>query len=283
MICMVGCSSNECMCSKPLKRQGQHPYVAVPWPDKASVSPGLAAFLLHRPAPAIDEEHGISGAHPIPRDLPVLSTHQLSAEATHSSFSEKQEHHSHAVYPGRQPLALQLSPKLRSSLPILPEQPSAAAQGAPFAVPSAASLPLEAELPAQPAHSLPTAPRTAIPRRETLQPHPEAPHLRLSAAMPAQQTTLAVDSSAPGMTQQEQHHQQQQDAPLGITEVPSAEAAGAHALFEGGSMHERSASGQEQGLAMAERVIDAYGLGMKPPAAPGEDPAASGESVLLDV
>lgn len=247
------------------------------------MSPGLAAFLLHRPAPAFDEEQGISSAHPTPTDLPVLSTHQLGAEATHSSFSERQEHHTHAVHPGRQPLALQLSPKLRSSLPILPEQPSAAAQGAPFAVPSAASLPLEAEPAAQPAHGLSTAPRTAVSRRETRQPHPEAPHLRLSASMPAQQTTLAVDSSAPGMTQQQQHHRQQQDAPLGVIEVPSAEAAGTHALFEGGSMHERSASGQEQGLAMAERVIDAYGLGMKPPAASGEDPAASGESVLWHV
>ena len=182
------------------------------------------------------------------------------------------------MYPGRQPLALQLSPKLRSSLPILPEQPSAAAQGAPLAMPSAASPPLEAEPPAQPAHSLPMAPHTAVPRRETRQPGPEALHLKLSASMPAQQTTLAVDSSAPGMTQQQQ--QQQQDAPLGVIEVPSAEGAGTNDLFEGERMHERSASGQEQGLAMAERVIDAYGLGMKPPSAPGEDPAASDEQFL---
>ena len=257
------------------KRQGQLCFVADPWPDKASLSPGLAAFLLHKPAPAFDKEQGIPSAHPTPTDLPGLSIHQLSAEAADSSFSERQEHHTHAVYPGRQPLALQLSPKLRSSLPILPEQPSAAAQGGPLAMPSAASLPLEAEPPAQPAHSLLMAPHTAVPKRETRQPHPEALHLRLNASMPAQQTTLAVDSSAPGMTQEQQYQQQQQDAPLGVIEVPSAEAAGTSDLFEGGRMHERSASGQEQGLAMAERVIDAYGLGMKPPSAPGEDPADS--------
>ncbi len=90
--------------------------------------------------------------------------------------------------------------------------------------------------------------------------------------MPAQQTTLAVDSSAPGMTLLQQQH----NAPRNVLGVPSAEIAGTSSLLERGSMHERSTSGQEQGLAMAERVIDAYGLGLKPPPALGQNFPASG-------
>ena len=56
------------------------------------------------------------------------------------------------------------------------------------------------------------------------------------------------------------HLQQQQPVPgMGL----QSEAEYACSLPEGMARHERSASGQEQGLAMAEQVINAYKLGLK--------------------
>ncbi len=241
--------------------------------------PGLAALLQHRPEhPPFDEEQGIAGSQPFHRDshaMPRSSAPQHSAEAAlaGSAAGHGLPAHAYSAYPGKPAMALQISPKLRASLPILEEQ-QLPARLEHFALPSVASLPPERHLqPSAAAHSLPLAPRTFTHRREPRQPQLEQTYPSMAPSRTAQQPhphTIINDSLSLPQQQQQQQHLSASGAGL-----PS-EAERTGGLPEGMARHERSASGQEQGLAMAEQVINAYKLGLKASEAPDQDTGIPG-------
>ncbi len=184
-------------------------------------------------------------------------------------------------------MGLQMSPKLRDSSPILDEQ-SQLAKVELFALPSVASLPLEAHLQPSATHSLPVLPRTFSFGSEIRQEQLEQIHPSLAPPEPSQQdyphafsrrAFSAARQQHPyevrkepfiSRTQQQQQQQPEEPSMTGLMEA-SEEAQDNSSLPEGMAGHERSASGQEQGLAMAEQIINAYGLGTKASNAPEEE------------
>ena len=227
--------------------------------------PGLAALLQPRPELSpFDEEQGIAGTQPFYRDLhaiPRSSAPQHNSEAAlaGSAAGHVLPAYAGSAHPGKPSMALQISPKLRGSLPILEEQ-QPLTRLEQFALPSVASLPPERHLqPSAAALSLPVAPRTFTHRRELRQPQLEQTYPSLAPFRTSQQPYPHSISSNPVSLPQQQQQQQQPVPGMGL----QSEAEYACSLPEGMARHERSASGQEQGLAMAEQVINAYKLGLK--------------------
>ena len=207
--------------------------------------------------------------------------HQSTAHAlTGASVTYGLPSQAGSPHPGKPSLALQISPKLRGSLPILPaQQPAACLE--PFALPSVASLPPEHHLqPPAAAHSLPVAPRTFTSRRELKQPQPEEAYPSLAPFKPSQhQHWHSTGKSMHSMAQQQEGQQEQQQVSVpGLGALSEAEYMGS--LPEGMEGHKRSGSGQEQGLAMAEQVINAYKLGLKAPETPEENSGTPGTCTL---
>ncbi|CAL5224835.1 g7589 [Coccomyxa viridis] len=226
---------------------------------------GLAALLQPRPELSpFDEEQGIAGTQPFYRDLhaiPRSSAPQHNSEAAlaGSAAGHVLPAYAGSAHPGKPSMALQISPKLRGSLPILEEQ-QPLTRLEQFALPSVASLPPERHLqPSAAALSLPVAPRTFTHRRELRQPQLEQTYPSLAPFRTSQQPYPHSISSNPVSLPQQQQQQQQPVPGMGL----QSEAEYACSLPEGMARHERSASGQEQGLAMAEQVINAYKLGLK--------------------
>ena len=255
---------------------------------------GLAAFLLPRSGPAYDEEQGIHGVF---RDLPAVppsSTQHQSSEVPHSSKPAAHEltQHNNATYQGKQAVELQLSLQLRDSSPTLDEQ-SQAAEVEQLALSSVASLPLKAHLQPSDTQSLPVLPRTFCFGSKIRQQQLEQFHPSLAPPEPSQQVHPRAFSRRAFSTAQQQHphevgkvpfisrtQQQQVQQPeetsmTGLMEA-SEEVQNNSSLPEGMAGHERSSSGQEQGLAMAEQIINAYGLGTKASNAAEEEPDVPG-------
>ena len=230
--------------------------------------------MLHRPAPAPDEEQGILYPQSLHRDSPAAPSGSAHMPRPHGVLSMPAESQGLATesllaYSSLQPLvSQQMSPQLRSSLPVLAERSSMAGQQG--HLPAMASMPVEAQaqlhgavlMSPLAAARLPTAQRDDRVPLDT-QSHPST--LRTDASW---QSLLAADSAMGTSTAAT--HQQQQELQQGHTTTAGAsEEAGAAsgALPDLAMRHKRSASGQEQGLAMAEQVISAYNLGMKLPSA----------------
>ena len=224
--------------------------------------------MLHRSAPAPDEEQGILYPQSLHRDSPAApsdSAHPPRPQGALSMPAEPQGSATESVqaYSGSQPpVSHQMSPQPRSSLPILAERSSLAGQQG--HLPAMASLPVEAH--AQPHDSVlrsPVAAALHTARRDARQPQVTQSHPSTLRTDPSWQSLLAADSTM--STSTAARHQQQGDT---TTAGASAEAGAAgSAPPDLAARHERSASGQEQGLAMAEQVISAYNLGMKLPSA----------------
>ena len=195
-------------------------------------------------------------SHAVPRSSAL---HQSSAPAHMSaSIGSGLPAQAGSAYNGKPSLALQISPKLRGSLPILPEQQPAAGLER-FALPSVASLPPERHLqPPAAAQSLPMAPRTFTSRREPRLPQPEQPYPSL---MPIKHPQHSHSTSRDILNTVQQQQERQQVPVRGLGPLSEAEYRGS--LIEDEAGHGRSGSGQEQGLAMAEQVINAYKLGLQ--------------------
>ena len=226
----------------------------------------------------------MAGTQPFLRDpqaTPRSSAPPHSAFAGSSAAGHGLPACTNSAHPGRPAMALQISPKLRASLPILEEQ-QLPARLEHFALPSVASLPPERHLqPSAAAQSLPLAPRTFAPRRELRQPQLEQTYPGLAPLAPFRATQQphphSISSSAMSQPQQPQQQQQQVSAPgVGLM----SEAGNTGGLPDVMARHERSSSGQEQGLAMAEQVINAYKLGLKASEAPDKNTTIPGTCIL---
>ena len=161
----------------------------------------------------------------------------------------------------------QMSPQLRGSLPVLAERPSMAGQQG--HLPAMAVMPVETHSQLQdPGLMSPSATaRLQTAQRDDRLPKMSQSHLSPLRADPSWQSLLAADSTM-GASAAATHQQQQLQQGCTTTAGASGEiGAASGALPDVAMRHERSASGQEQGLAMAEQVISAYNLGMKPPSA----------------
>ena len=230
----------------------------------SSCCSGLAALLQYRSEqPAPDEEQGIPGTQAFHRGAqaaPRGSALKHSADAALSGGAAGYGIASQtgSAHPGRPSMGLQVSPKLRGSLPTPQEQQPAAGLER-FALPSVVSLPPERHLqPSPAAHSLPMAPRTFTSRRELRPPQPEQ-------AFPSLAPFEAPQRNSPHSFSRETSSlpEQQQQGCSGLGRGIPSEAEDTGSLPEGMARHDRSGSGQEQGLAMAEQVINAYRLGLE--------------------
>ena len=168
-----------------------------------------------------------------------------------------------------------MSPKLRASLPILEEQSSSGMLEC-LKMPqmAALSLPLGAHLqPPDLAFRPPPAQRHLAARKDARQPQTQPSESLFStiASPPLQRPVPTITSSASYAIQQQLHQQ----ALVSGLDAP-AEAAGGSTPADGMAGHQRSASGQEQGLAMAEQVISAYNLGMQNSCSITDNAAAKG-------
>ena len=177
-----------------------------------------------------------------------------------------------SAYSSGHPLvSQQISPQLRGSLPVLAERPSMAGQQG--HLPAMAAMPVEAHSQLQdPVLMSPSATaRLQTAQRDDRLPKISQSHLSTLLADPSWQSLLAADSTM-GTSTAATHQQQEMQQGFTTTAGASEEiGAASGALPDLAMRHERSASGQEQGLAMAEQVISAYNLGMKLPSALEQD------------
>ena len=233
--------------------------------------------MLHRPAPAPDEEQGILYPQSLHRDSAAAPSGSAHTPGPHGVLNMPAESQglateSLSAYSSLQPLvSQQMSPQLRSSLPVLAERSSMAGQQG--HLPAMASMPVEAQ--SQLHDSMLMSPAAAA-CLQTAKRHNRLPPITHSHPSPLRtdpswQSLLAADSTtgaSTAATHQQQQPQQELQQGYTITAGASKEAGAASgALRDLAMRHERSASGQEQGLAMAEQVISAYNLGMKLPSA----------------
>ena len=177
-----------------------------------------------------------------------------------------------SAYSSGHPLvSQQMSPQLRGSLPVLAERPSMAGQQG--HLPAMAAMPVEAHSQLQdPVLMSPSATaRLQTAQRDDKLLKISQSHLSPLRADPSWQSLLAADSTM-GTSTAATHQQQEMQQGFTTTAGASEEiGAASGALPDLAMRHERSASGQEQGLAMAEQVISAYNLGMKLPSALEQD------------
>lgn len=229
-----------------------------------------------------DEEQGIPGTQPFHRATyatPLNSALHHSAEATLAGGSGGYGIASQAgsSHPGKPSMALQISPNLRASLPV-PEEQQPAAGLEHFLLPSVASLPPEGHLqPSPAAQSMPLAPRTFTSRKELRPSQLEHTYPSLAPFRSSQQPHPHSFSRETLSLPQQQRQQQRVSGP-GLEVPPEAEYAGS--LLDSMARRGRSGSGQEQGLAMAEQVINAYRLGLQASEVSQEDTGIPGKCTL---
>ena len=233
--------------------------------------------MLHRPARAPDEEQGILYPQSLHRDSTAAASGSAHMPRPHGVLSMPAESQglateSLSAYSSFQPLvSQQMSPQLRGSLPILAERSSTA--GKQGHLPTMASMPVEAQ---PQLHDSVLTPPSAAARLQTAKRDDRVPlvthsHPSTLRTDPSWQSLLAADSimgTSTAATHQQQQQQQGHTTSAGASEEAGTASGALPDLAMG---HERSASGQEQGLAMAEQVISAYNLGMKLPSALEQD------------